>query len=73
MMRGEISLISPTTRLSSAFGAFADECRVGGDARYVDASRDVAAFVKHCQDHAAGRHLPERVGAAIDVLAGARR
>ena len=58
-MRGEISLISPTTRLSSAFEAFAGEYRVGGDARYVDASRDVAAFVKHCQDHAAGRHLPE--------------
>ena len=54
-----ITLINPTLRLSSALEAFAEEYRADGDARYVTAARDVAAFVRLCQDHAAGCNLPE--------------
>ena len=58
-VRDSITLINPTLRLSSALEACADEYRAGGDARYETAARDVAAFVRLCQDHAAGLNLPD--------------
>ena len=51
-------LTAPTLRLASAFSAFADDYAGAGDRRYEDAARDVAAYVRRCENHAAGEALP---------------
>lgn len=55
----DIALIEPMFRLAADFQALSREHLADGDTRYEDAARNVAAFIQRCQDHAAGRNLPE--------------
>jgi len=54
----EIVLITPTLDLASDFRLLAEEFLADGDERYQEASQNVLAFVRACEDYAAGRDLP---------------
>ena len=53
----EIVLVTPTLNLARDFEALAMEFLSAGESRYVDAARNLPAFIQRCQDDETGRGL----------------
>jgi predicted acetyltransferase len=53
----EIVLVTPTLNLARDFEALAMEFHAAGESRYVDAARNLPAFIQRCQDDAIGQGL----------------
>jgi Predicted acetyltransferase len=51
----EIVLVTPTLNLARDFEALAMEFLSAGESRYIDAARNLPAFIQRCQDDEIGR------------------